>query len=312
MAYDSTKYAGKDRIMFYTGADGTQYVLDMTGSDGYRSDNWFRRGNSKNVDAVVQFYLEFGRRPTKNELNKYAGLDLGDKQYEHAVGDLNTFIAKNGINISTYSDAVKKQLEQGKYTDTILAPLDEEQQTELDTSFDEWYNDMYNLEDPDSFAREMYDMYTAAEQNAAISNMQLAEAQYQQAAMQQAELIKSITDQVKSERMARLRAGMSESQIANQDMQLLLSNTNVLNNQLGQLNSNQLAAQQQYQLAQDTAYQQYINSLYNLGTASAAFSASGAGNPDYIAKQYAKNVGKLYKAEEYDKVIQDGNYINKS
>ena len=166
----------------------------------------------------------------------------------------------------------------------------------------EYYNDLYSL-NPNTFGRNMLSNYTLAEQNAAISNMQLAEAQYQQAAMQQAEITKSIVDQVKSERMARLRAGMSESQIANQDMQIMLNNMNTLNQSMNTLNQNQLAAQQQYQLAQDTAYQQYINSLAGLGSTSAAMYAASAADPDWIAKQYARNVNKYYTAPEYGVIL---------
>ena len=75
----------------------------------------------------------------------------------------------------------------------------------------------------------MYDRLTESYQNQAAVASTLAEAQYQQQAMQQAQVVKQITDQVRAERMARLKAGMSESQIANQDMQMMMTNVNALN-----------------------------------------------------------------------------------
>lgn len=281
MAYDSTKYAGKDATIIYTGADGNQYTLNMSGDDNMRSDNWFRRGNSKNVDAIVQYYLEYGVVPTKGQLNQYSKLGIGDKAYEHAVRDLNVFISNNNIDLNSYKNAVT-----GESSDELSAQ---------ESAYNDYYNDLYSLKQG-TLGRTMLDNYTAAEQNAAISNMQLAEAQYQQAAMQQAETVKAITDSVKAERMARLRAGMSESQIANQDMQIMLNNMNTLNQQVDTMNQNRLDAQQQYNLAQDTAYQQYVQSITGLGGTSAAMAASDAGDAYMQTLKRMKATGEKYNA----------------
>ena len=78
----------------------------------------------------------------------------------------------------------------------------------------------------------MYDRLTETYINEADAQYNLADASYQQMALQQAQVVKQITDRVRSERMARLRAGMSESQIANQDMQMLMANVDALINSL--------------------------------------------------------------------------------
>ena len=155
--------------------------------------------------------------------------------------------------------------------------LTQEEQDAREAAYNSYWNELYSLQDG-TLGAQMLDNYTTAEQNAAMSNMQLAEAQYQQAAMDQAAVVKSITDQVKAERMAKLRAGMNEAQIANQDMQLMINNMNTLNTQMNTLNQNRLAAQQQYNLAQDTAYQQYLDTASGLGQVGAAYAASDAGD----------------------------------
>lgn len=166
--------------------------------------------------------------------------------------------------------------------------------SEQEAAYNAYYNDLYSLE-PGTLGREMLDQFTESEQRAAISNMQLAEAQYQQAAMQQAEVVKSITDSVKAERMARLRAGMSEAQIANQDMQVMLNNMNTLNKSMSTMEQNRLAAQQQYTLAQDTAYQQYLQQVTGIGQTSAAMAASDAGDAYMQTLKRMKATGEAYK-----------------
>lgn len=163
-----------------------------------------------------------------------------------------------------------------------------------EAAYNSYYNDLYSL-DQGTLGREMLDQLTEAEQRAAISNMQLAEAQYQQAAMQQAEVVKSITDSVKAERMARLRAGMSEAQIANQDMQVMLNNMNTLNQSMNTMEQNRLAAQQQYNLAQDAAYQQYLQQVTGIGQTSAAMAASDAGDAYMQTLKRMKATGESYK-----------------
>lgn len=237
-------------------------------------------------EAIFQYYLQYGIIPTKDQLNTYSKIEteglfnIPEASYQKALQNLYNSI-ENGEVPSLNSYNVPNRRNQSSIFDAQGA------------AFDSYYNDLYSLQDG-TLGAHMLDQFTKAEQNAAISNMQLAEAQYQQAAMQQAELVKSITDSVKAERMARLRAGMSESQIANQDMQIMLNNMNTLNQQVDLLNQNRLAVQQQYQLAQDTAYQQYINSAMNMATNGAAFSAAGAGSLDYVARQIQAKTGWNY------------------
>lgn len=275
----------------YQGFDGKSYILNLDNNtptkqgagDDYRVNNLFRRGTKEHLDGAIQYLLEYGKMPTKEEFEYYTGYSINDSAWNNIRYDLNVFTSENRLDLDAYR----------KNANIASDPNQE--------AFNEYYNDIYSLEEGTT-GRQMLDNYTLAEQNAAMSNMQLAEAQYQQAAMQQAETVKSIADQVRAERMSRLRAGMSEADIANQDMQTMLNNMNTLNQQMGTMNQNRLAAQQQYNLAQDTAYQQYIESAAAMGNTAAAMYAASAGDPNYVAQQYAKNVNKLYSPKQYSKV----------
>lgn len=255
-------------------------------TDGYLYNNMFRTSNPKDIELAVGYMLQNGYDFTSEgakKLNAYLkanGRAGAESELPEIIQDAAKYLRDSGVDFVKLNEYYAN-------TDT--------QESAQESAYNDYYNDLYSL-DEGTFGREMLDNYAQAEQNAAISNMQLAEAQYQQSAMQQAEVVKSITDQVKAERMSRLRAGMSESQIANQDMQTMLNNMNTLNQQAATMNQNRLAAQQQYNLAQDTAYQQYIQSLTGLGGTSAAMAASDAGDAYMQTLKRMKATGENYKA----------------
>lgn len=165
---------------------------------------------------------------------------------------------------------------------------------EQEAALNAFYQDAYSLEDGTT-GKSIYDSLLQAEQDAALSNMELAEANYQRQAMQQAQTVKNITDQVRAERVARLRAGMSEAQIANQDMQTLMSNVNALNQQMADADIARLQAQQQYQNAQNTAYQAWLANANSMAQTGAAYAASNAGDIVQQALRYSAITGTPYK-----------------
>ena len=165
-----------------------------------------------------------------------------------------------------------------------------------DDAFNSYYRDAYNLDDPYSSASQMYGTMTENQQALAQEQARIADISAQQQAMQQASAIKAITDQVRAERMSRLRAGMSESQIANQDMQTMMANVNTLNQQANQLNANQLNAQAAYNTAQQDAYNSWLQQANAQATAGSAYAAADAGDAMIQAQKYAKKTGKSISA----------------
>lgn len=290
------------------------------GGRGYYYDNAFRTSEDDNVIAAIHYILNNGLVDLNDESKANAFrlylIDRGDgdvakNELKEIVADARTFLLSKGINENYYG--------QGYYGDFELYDADNQEWKDLtldthknklnaytntntntntdgvlseaedakDAALNAYEQELFSL-DQGTLGSDILNNYTLAEERAALSNMQLADAQYQQAAMQQAEAVKNITDQVRAERMSRLRAGMNESQIANQDMQVMLNNMNTLNQQANAMNYNRLVAQQQYDLAQDAAYQQYINAASGLGGTFAAFSASDAGDP-YMQMLKRKN-----------------------
>ncbi len=144
-------------------------------------------------------------------------------------------------------------------------------------AFNQYYQDVYSL-DPGTSGAQMLSRLEQSYANQAQQAATMADVGFQQAALQQANTVKQITDQVRSERMARLRAGMSESQIANQDMQMLMTNVNTLNQNAQMLNDQRLQAQIGINTAQDQAYTDFLTQANQRGQVASAMAASDAGD----------------------------------
>ena len=238
---------------------------------------------------------------TKDEVIQDVGKTNADNKYAYytlLIDDNASMFGFNSAN-TPYSELQKnKETSTGTEIedDTSMdagASTEEENVDYNNKAMDKYWEDLFSL-DQGTLGAATLNRLTTAEQNAALSNMQLADAQYQQASMQQAAVVKDIVDQVKAERNAKLRAGMSEAQIANQDMQIMLNNMNTMNQQMNTMNQNRLAAQQQHGLAQDTAYQAYLQNAQGLAQSGAAYSAANAGDPYYQALLYSMQTGKPF------------------
>lgn len=165
-----------------------------------------------------------------------------------------------------------------------------------DILYNDYWNNLYQRDSENTLGNQAYNELLQAEQNAAKSSIDLANAQAQQLGMAQAQTVKNITDQLKAERMSMLRAGMSESQIASQDMQNMITNTNALNEQIAAANIAALQGQQQYQSAEQTAYQNWLNAMNQTGANASAMAASDAGDLYQQTLKRMKQTGENYKA----------------
>lgn len=292
--------------------------------DGYKYNNMGRTSNAEDVELAVQYIITNGiTNPAESKsaiqaFLKQNGRSAPGIEMDEIIHDASKFINDSGYDmnkISAYVTAQKKEEDDAidDYIDTDTSNNEDyleqalnkmqftaQTEREREKTYNPYYRDIYST-NAQTLGGSIYDNLVGAEQNAALSNMQLADAQMQQQAMAQAETVKAIADQVRAERVARLRAGMSESQIANQDMQTLMSNMNALNQQAQDLNYARLQANQQYNLAQDTAYQQWLSNANTMAQSGAAYAASDAGDLTQQALRYSKYTGTPLKSA-YKKV----------
>lgn len=312
---DSWGDASWEYVDPYTGEIKTINI----GGANYKYDNAFRTSGASDVYYAWEYMLMHGNDVTEEEVLNYirgkVNHSVYDSEAKEIIHDARVAFSNAGIDLDDLgTERVTKYY--NKDTGGVAGAVDyvnnaepstgggsstedEEDVNYIDKAGDVYWNELFSL-DKGTLGADMLNRLTTAEQNAALSNMQLADAQFQQASMQQAAVVKDIVDQVKAERNAKLRAGMSEAQIANQDMQIMLNNMNTMNQQMNTMNQNRLAAQQQHGLAQDTAYQAYLQNAQGLAQSGAAYSAANAGDPYYQALRYSLQTGKpLSKSYEF-------------
>lgn len=300
--------------------------------DDFKFNNALRTNISDDmVTAAANYYFSTGEHISLEKLKTlFPTAKLNDSNVSIINEDVDLIASKAGVDTESlyYEKAdIREDLKNGTsdiYWDGYTVSIDNVPESDTDTGTgtgtststpkeeamaefenNPYYTDVWSLQ-PGTTGYSIYNNLTNAERNAALSNMQLADAQYQNAAMQQAATVKSITDQVRSERMAKLRAGMNEAQIANQDMQMMMSNINAMNDQMNAMNYSNLQAQQQYNLAQDTAYREYLTNAQAMNQTAAAHYAAQSGDATYAANWLKNNPGKVLY---YDKAT--GQYKSK-
>lgn len=161
------------------------------------------------------------------------------------------------------------------------------EQNARENAFTSYYRDIMDYNDPNTTAGRTYDTMLEQERNAALDQMALTDMSAQQANLQQAAVVKQIADQVRNERMARLRAGMSESQIAQQDMANMMANMQAINDNAAAMNQARLNARSAYNNASQTALDKYMNTLQATGNIATGMAAADTSNPIIMGKQYA-------------------------
>jgi hypothetical protein len=227
--------------------------------------------------------------------NAYTAYYIANNAFPADAAAFRAWASDNGFGLSTDIDfnelqsklgpALKNSVAAGGITANgapyvvggaggLSAPTNEDGQV---SAFNEYYRDVYSLE-PGTGGAEMLGRLEQSYANQAQQAATMADVGFQQAALQQASTVKAITDQVRSERMARLRAGMSESQIANQDMQMLMANVNTLNQNAAMLNDQRLQAQIGMNTSQDQAYMDFLNQSNARGQIATGMAASDAGD----------------------------------
>ena len=226
---------------------------------------------------------------------------IKEKTYDNVIDDVYTFLDENKISLNTIKRSLINANIEIRDADGNVIPK-EEVDIPTNTAIDpeeaakkHYYNDLYSLDEGTS-GKEMYDRLAEAYLNQAQAQSIMADVQYQNQAMQQAQIVKNITDQIRAERMARLRAGMNEAQIANQDMQMMMANINALNQNAQMMNQQRLDAYFNMATARDQAYQAYLDQANARGQNAAAFYAADSGNAYWNALQYMMMVpGSTYE-----------------
>lgn len=275
-----------DRVTF--SYKGSTYSIPESVYDRIGKGIGTRAQKKESAIAVTKFIIANGTAP-KNfaEFQKWAEAEnmsidsniLGGKwdfnEYDELYSKFSQTLAAGNIQVN------------GQYTTNLADPsvgmgvkIDNAKEDALNL----YYKDLYNTEGNTS-GQKILSKYNDIYREQAQTGIGLADAGLQASVMQQAAVVKNITDQIRNERMQRLRAGMSESQIANQDMQMLMANVNALNQNQQMTNQARLEAEANARNAQGMAYESYLKAADGRAAGAAAMYASDVGNPTYVAMQ---------------------------
>lgn len=243
------------------GPDGS-----VVGEYDYSKVSGLKRGTKDKLDELIAWSINNngGKLPTREQY-RAAGHYVSESAWDNLFA-----------SAAPVLDGIQTDL-----GGTDIVPQDE--------AFNKYYEDAYSLKEGTTGA-DIYDRLAEGYMNQGKQNTLLAEANYEQQAIRQAETVKAITDQVRAKRMARLRAGMSEAQIANQDMQMMMANMNALNENAAMMNQARLQGQTEQNLAKDNAYQAYLKEASTLGQTGAAMAATEAGDANAQARKYLLDV----------------------
>lgn len=157
----------------------------------------------------------------------------------------------------------------------------------LDNAYNQYYNDLFSRNEG-TLGKEILDNNISLFEKEAENMGILAESSLQNQAIAQAQGIRQVTDAIRNERMAQLRAGMSESQLADRELQMLMGSVNNFSNQAQVASQERLAAGLGATTAREQAFNQYIDQTTALGQNATANYASEVGDLYYKAYQYQK------------------------
>jgi hypothetical protein len=266
--------------------NGVTYNTNITGTGA----NW--NLGQRELEKLTEKIVQLGRPLTDSEIISLNLIDqggnrIGSDRFNNVKSAMSQIINQNATTLgfdvagNKYDTGTGSLIETGVAAPTTDGKVD---------AFNQYYKDLYSLQ-PGTGGAEMLGRLEQSYQNQAQQAATMADVGFQQAALQQAQTVKQITDQVRGERMARLRAGMSESQIANQDMQMLMANVNTLNQNAAMLNDQRLQAQIGMNTAQDQAYMDFLNQANARGQIATGMAASDAGDP---YQQTIRQMSSLY------------------
>lgn len=268
--------------------------------------------------TLMNWIVENGRMPTQAELQAMPIWDstpgLSSPRFQDAEAYARALINNNKEYLGFTVDEDNKVSKTPQVDPTghlIEEPSDSESyeaeninDVPRDVALDKYFNEWYSGKEGTTGTKvrgELENVFA----NKANTEMLLADAAFQQQALQQAQTVKSITDQVRAERMARLKSGMSESQIANQDMQMMMANVNALNDQAAVMNQGRLQAQADSMNAKDQAYLAYLEQAQGGAQTGAAYSAANAGDLGYqVINSLQRKYGNNWTKPQYDNEIK--------
>jgi hypothetical protein len=263
------------------GSSGKQGV-----GDGIRSNNFLRRGSVNDVQKLLDFFLNTGEMPEEGD---FARLGFNNKGVlRNAIFDVKKILANQGIDYLEYENTRKSEIIEEKRKE-----IEETKKEESQLNPYARYLENQRQKNETAELGLLNSQTDAAIQNTEISS--------QQAMIQQAQLKDQLVEQIKTDRLSKMRAGLTPMQIAQEELQFMVGNMQGNNQQMQMVNQQRLAATQQKNM---NPYQAFLNSQQNVtggqgyGNVAAGFAATDAGDLYQQALRVANSRGRRTPNQE--------------
>lgn len=270
--------------------DPKAYLLNpalaaLTTKDGYKTNNIGARGQVKHVETAIQKFLETGKMPDATEI----GVNSGNA-YDNVMRDVRTWLSRNNI------DEAKYAVNQDEF---IYSDQSGEKNPDAPKVAPVVNTESSTLNPYEAYLEEQRSKQENAElgllNETTKANIQNAEISTQQGMIQQAQMKDQLVEQIKSDRLSKMRAGLTPMQIAQEDLQFMVGNMQGNNQNMQMMNQQRLAAQQQKAI---NPYQAYINANAAItggqgyGNVASGFAATDAGDLYQQALRIARSKGR--------------------
>lgn len=299
------------------------------GLDGIRSNNPLRKGNSskeqKKLNEMFLYHLNTGKDFESFEEVQGLGFNLKNKDvYENFIKDIKAMKSYHGLE--TASKDFSFGLYSGKggineenfkiwlndYEDIENSNMSDEEKEEAKRNLSKEiaesnvskvgpYNPYVNY--MEQMQSETYQNELGLLQQQNLAQQQQAEIASQQMMMQNAQFKDQLLEQIKTERMAKLRSGMSQMQIANEEMQFMVGNQMQNQQAVSQANQQLLGAKQQEGMI---PYQAWLNASQGVtgGQGYANFAAGMAATDASSLQMQAMQMMQQDPSLTYNKAIE--------
>lgn len=252
--------------------------------DGTKA-NWNLTEREK--QTLLRALNEKGRPLTDSELlalgliNK-GGNAVGTARFDN-LKEAQTSLITNNAHLLGFNSSGAKINPDGSVNANAMSPEEIKEK-----AFNQYYKDIFSQEEGTT-GRRILDNNVSLYQKEAKNAEILANTGLQAQAMTQAQAVKQVTDSVRSERMAQLRAGMSEAQLADRELQMLMGSVNQMSQQAQISSQEATAAQLASSTARENAFNDYITQATALGQNAAANYASEVGDAYALAAKIKRD-----------------------
>ena len=215
-------YRHSDNKNYYvgTGPDGKPIEIKLatkdntTPGDGLKHNNWagITAGSQKQFDKMLNHFLTTGNYPTP----EFLGIKETDKAWKNLKKDFDGVIEYNGIDVEDYQNQVY-----------AANPNNPEVFNPNNVNNTNAMENLFGFDTPGTVGNSLYDIYRQANQDQFNSSMQ--ESQYMEKDLNKmiGQERQSLIDSIREDRKKMLKTGLSQSAIANREIQGLLQGQNV-------------------------------------------------------------------------------------